>query len=199
MVGDVAVSNRLLLEFVSFNKPLSFELIQLCFLVLLQLRNHETTTCDAFKCKTSKWFATSFLDDKFKPVTLSYNSIRRIAKEAGTAVGYDVKEFRPYSFCKSAVKWGARCGGQDFDMKNTGRWTTSTSDHFPSYVEEGRSERDIYTNTNQIDRVRYLFMRVQANHLFYTSSFRIITTLEGNNKLLLIYPLNWLLLYHYLQ
>ena len=71
-----------------------------------------------------------------------------------SAAGYDTKRFRPYTFRKTGVKWAARCGGQDYDLKNTGRWKSTSSEHFHTYIQEGRSKRDIFGNSNEIDPIR---------------------------------------------
>ena len=55
-------------------------------------------------------------------------------------LGGDLERTTPHSLRRSVVKWAARCGGQQQDIAEAGRWE-STGGAFPQYWRDGSAKR----------------------------------------------------------
>jgi hypothetical protein len=71
--------------------------------------------------------------------------------------GYHEANLTFYTFRKSGVKWGARCGAKDWQLKHTGRWN-SCSRHFGNYIQAGILESNFFANTNGLDPIRKMWV-----------------------------------------
>ena len=98
---------------------------------------------------------TVYLDSSGEIVNLSYKKYSRILKRIFEKAGYS--NLTPYTIRKFSVKWGARCGAKDWQLKNTGRWYV-VSRHFHIYVQQGHIEEETATTHGKVDEIRKLWV-----------------------------------------
>jgi len=87
-----------------------------------------------------------------------YNASKTYSKfvrEAFIYVGGPMAACRSHSIRKSAVKWGIRCGAEEWMLIRAGRWATR-SGCFLVYVEEGMMMKEEFIGT--VDPVRYFWV-----------------------------------------
>lgn len=97
-----------------------------------------------------------YLDNFNMQVNFSYSALERMINKMHCNAGF--KQLSMYSIRKTATKWGARCGAKEWHLKNTGRWT-KTSTHFHFYVQEGQWESEMaLENGTEVDPIRLLWV-----------------------------------------
>jgi hypothetical protein len=62
----------------------------------------------------------------------------------------------PYTIRKSAVKWAARCGAREFEIRNVSRHSGGAN--FMRYIEDGASQSSRYRNGSDEDPIRKLWV-----------------------------------------
>ena len=97
-----------------------------------------------------------FDNDDFQ-VNLTYSQLCTILKDIFNRAGLIYHGLTPYTIRKSACKWAVRCGAQDYDLKNTGRWTESSA-HYMKYVQKGRAMKNYYSSMRAIDNIRRIWV-----------------------------------------
>ena len=69
---------------------------------------------------------------------MSSTTFGKWTREAFVYAGGELAECTHHSIRRAFVKWGARCGGKEHDIKVAGRWKT-TSQRFAQYWGEGQT------------------------------------------------------------
>ena len=102
-------------------------------------------------------------------VGLSYTILHGWFKKLFKKAGYQRADL--YSIRKSATKWAARCGAQQFSIVAAGRWCNNSS-HFQSYIEQANAESISAGDDPEDDPIRRIWV-------FYPTSVQASVEQEG--------------------
>ena len=94
-------------------------------------------------------------DTKGEDASMTYEMLLYRFKKLFKKAGYE--NANPYTIRKSATKWAARCGAEQFQVVSAGRWE-DFSRHFLSYIEAGVLEGQDAGETPAEDPIRKLWV-----------------------------------------
>jgi hypothetical protein len=100
---------------------------------------------------------------------LTYSTLKNELKQLFYNTGYSTA--KPYTIRKSSMKWAARCGGREWEIKCFSRHV-SNSKSFYRYIEEGGQDAKQATSSGtREDPIRRLWVfHPTVNHSFLDSS-----------------------------
>lgn len=93
-------------------------------------------------------------------IGLQYGTLNAMFGKVFAKAGYKGPDFKGaelYSIRKSATKWAARCGAQQYQVVAAGRWENN-SRHFMSYIEQGDLEGKSASDDPEDDPIRKIWV-----------------------------------------